>query len=68
VGVPFFIVAMEKSRRRLAIPLAMAIVALPFLAATAYWAFFSQRNWLGIPLFALALIPMGASAAANFSV
>jgi hypothetical protein len=67
VGVPFFIVMMGKSRRWLLIPQAVAMAVLPFLAATVYWAFFSQRNWLGVLLFALTLIPMGVSVAANFS-
>ena len=67
VGVPFFIIMMGKSRRLLVIPQAMAAAALPLLAATVYWAFFSQRNWLGILLFALTLIPAGAAAAVNFS-
>jgi hypothetical protein len=67
VGVPFFIVMMGKSPRRVLIPQAVAIAVLPLLAATVYWAFFSQRNWLGILLFALTLIPAGVSVAVNFS-
>ncbi|MDR0598244.1 MAG: hypothetical protein LBG14_07035 [Treponema sp.] len=67
VGIPFFITMMGKSRRWLIIPQAVAVAVLPLLAATAYWAFFSQRNWLGILLFALTLIPVGASAAVNRS-
>jgi hypothetical protein len=67
VGVPFFIVMMEKSRRWLVIPQAIAAAILPFLAATAYWAFFSQQNWLGTLLFVLTAIPAGVSAAINFS-
>jgi hypothetical protein len=63
VGVPFFIVMMGKSRGWLLIPQAMAAVALPFLAATVYWAFFCQRTWLGMLLFALTLIPAGVSVA-----
>jgi hypothetical protein len=67
VGVPFFIVMMGKSGRWLIIPQALAMVVLPFLAATVYWAFFSQQNWLGILLFLLSLIPVGVAAVANFS-
>lgn len=66
-GVPFFIVMMGKSRRWLILPQAMAAAALPLLAATTYWAFFSQRNWLGILLFLLTLIPLGVSMAINCS-
>jgi hypothetical protein len=67
VGVPFFMGLTGKSRNWLVIPLAMAIVALPLLAATVYWAFFCQRNWLGILLFLPALIPAAASVAVNFA-
>jgi hypothetical protein len=66
-GVPFFIVMMGRSGRWFVIPLALAGAVLPFLAATVYWAFFSQRNRLGILLFALTLIPMGVSTAVNLS-
>jgi uncharacterized membrane protein YqaE (UPF0057 family) len=67
VGVPFFFVMMGKSGKLLIILQALAAAALPFLAATVYWAFFSQQNWLGILLFLLTLIPPGVSVAANFS-
>jgi hypothetical protein len=67
VGVPFFIALVGKSPRLLVIPLAMAGAALPLLAATVYWAFFSQRNWLGLLLLVPALVPLGASTAVNCS-
>ena len=67
VGIPFFFGLMGRSRRWLVILQTMAAVALPLLAATVYWAFFSQRNWLGVLLFALILIPLGASTAAHCS-
>jgi hypothetical protein len=67
VGVPSFILKMGKSRGGRLIVLAAAAVALPFLAATVYWAFFSQRNWLGILLLVPAMIPAGISVAVNFS-
>jgi hypothetical protein len=67
VGVPFFIVLMGKSGGWLLVLQALAVAALPFLAATVYWAFFSQQNWLGMALFLLTLIPMGVSMAVNFS-
>jgi hypothetical protein len=66
-GVPFFIAMMGRSRRGLVVLQAMAAAALPLLAATAYWAFFSQQNWLGLGLFVLTLVPLGASAAAHCS-
>jgi hypothetical protein len=58
VGVPLFM------KRR--IPGVIAVAALPILAATAYWAFFSQKTWLGFLLLAVTLIPMGVSVAASF--
>jgi hypothetical protein len=58
---------MGKFRGVLLVVQAGAAGALPFLAATVYWAFFSQRNWLGITLFVLTMIPAGVSVAANFS-
>jgi hypothetical protein len=67
VGVPFFIHKMGKFRGRRLIVQAAAAGALPFLAATVYWAFFSQRNWLGMMLFVLTMIPAGVSTAANCS-
>jgi hypothetical protein len=67
VGAAFFIALMGKSRRLLAIPLAMAIAALPLLAATVYWAFFSHRDWLGLLLLIPALVPMVVSVATRLS-
>jgi hypothetical protein len=67
VGVPFFIALMGKSPRLLVIPLALAVAALPLLAATVYWAFFSQQNWLGLLLVVPTLAPMGLSVATRFS-
>ncbi|GHV96698.1 hypothetical protein AGMMS50293_30180 [Spirochaetia bacterium] len=59
VGIPFFInCIMRNSRWHIAVPSGLAILVLPFLAATAYWAFFSQQPLLGFALFLAALIPM----------
>jgi hypothetical protein len=66
-GVSFFIALMGKSGRLLAVPLAMAVAVLPLLAATAYWAFFSQRGWLGLLLLLPTLAPMVVSAATQLS-
>jgi hypothetical protein len=58
-GIPFFInCIMRNSRWYAAVPSGLAILVLPFLAATAYWAFFSQQPFLGFTLFFAALIPM----------
>jgi hypothetical protein len=66
VGVPFFIrIAMEHFGWVL-IPVFMAMAALPFLAASSYWAFFAQRPGLGFLFFFLTLIPMGISTGVSF--
>jgi hypothetical protein len=66
VGIPFF----SGIRRfpRTNIPAVIAMAALPFLAATAYWAFFSQRTRLGFLLLAITLIPMGISVLRKFVI
>jgi hypothetical protein len=40
---------------------ALAILAVPALAAASYWAFFSQKTALGFLLFLVTLVPAGAS-------
>jgi hypothetical protein len=67
VGLPFFSALAPRRFTWTRIPLALATAALPFLAATAYWAFFSQRTWLGFLLLAITLIPMGLSVTFSFS-
>jgi hypothetical protein len=67
-GLPFFMNLAGKYRGSMTmLLLALAVAILPFLAASSYWAFFSQRNWLGILLFVPALLPMVVSAVANFT-
>jgi hypothetical protein len=39
----------------------ICILVLPGLAATAYWAFFSQQTLLGVGLLLAANIPLGLS-------
>jgi hypothetical protein len=65
-GVPFFM-NMTRPNRAIAMLRALAVAALPLLAATSYWAFFSQQTWIGILLFVPALLPAVISAAVNFS-
>jgi hypothetical protein len=43
------------------IPAALAALVLPFLAATVYWAFFSQRTLMGFLLLFAAIIPLVGS-------
>jgi hypothetical protein len=66
-GLPFFMNMTRKSSGGLGALRALAVAILPFLAATSYWAFFSQRTWLGILLFVPALLPAVISAGVNFT-
>ncbi|MDR2371336.1 MAG: hypothetical protein LBD71_07630 [Treponema sp.] len=56
-GIPLFIDFMAKRRVSIIISSAFAILAMPFLASVVYWAFFSQRNFLGAALLSVTLIP-----------
>ncbi|GHV78861.1 hypothetical protein AGMMS49944_06520 [Spirochaetia bacterium] len=60
VGIPVF---MKGTVRILRV---LVMVVLPFLAATAYWAFFAQRTVLGFLLLGVTLIPMGISVIGSF--
>ncbi|MDR1250195.1 MAG: hypothetical protein LBK63_12950 [Treponema sp.] len=67
-GLPCFMNMTGKSRGKIMMLLrALAVTVLPLLAATSYWAFFSQRTWIGILLFVPALLPAVVSAAVNFT-
>jgi hypothetical protein len=62
IGISFFIGRMTHGSRHNArwytlIPSVLGIAALPVAATTSWWAFFSQRNFLGILLLAVSLIP-----------
>jgi hypothetical protein len=58
VGIPGLLRIILNGRPRIIIPMALVILALPFLAATAHWAFFSQRQILGILMLTLSCLPM----------
>ena len=59
VGIPFFIGFFMTSYQWYArISSVLGILALPFLAATAWWAFYSQKTILGIVFFTLSIIPL----------
>jgi hypothetical protein len=66
-GLPFFMGMTGNSRWGIRIFRTLAVTVLPLLAATSYWAFFSQQTWLGILLFVPALLPAVISAAVNFT-
>jgi hypothetical protein len=61
VGLPLFINIILNGPRPAFFPAVLGALALPLTAASASWAFFSQRSVLGFALFFLALIPAGVS-------
>ena len=67
VGIPFFIdLIMSVGNWFIKILSVLCILALPFLAATAWWAFYSQRLNLGIIFLGLSLIPLIVSMLISF--
>jgi hypothetical protein len=60
VGIPFLAgIIMEERLVPLIVCLALAILGLPLLAATGYWAFFSQKQLTGALLLSLTALPLG---------
>jgi hypothetical protein len=67
LGVPFFIDRVFQVSRWYAVaPLGLAILALPFTASTAWWAFYSQKFSLGVLLLFITLVPMLISMILSF--
>jgi len=58
VGIPFFITIIQNSRVFVIIPSSLAILIIPFAAASSYWAFYSQKISWGFLLLLIAAIPM----------
>jgi hypothetical protein len=67
VGISFFIRIIQNSFGYVIILPIIGIAALPFSAATVYWAFFSQQFPLGAALLCVTLIPMLISAGTSFA-
>ena len=65
-GMGFFISIAQNGWGLSVIPAVLGAVVLPFIAATAYWALFSQYTLLGIILLALSLVPMVFSVGSAF--
>jgi hypothetical protein len=64
LGIPLFINIISlnaRGRLLVIVPAVLAILAIPLLAATAYWAFFSQKTALGFCLFFITLAPAAVS-------
>jgi len=58
VGIPFFIRFIQDSRPLAIVLSSIAILAIPFAAASSYWALFYHRTFLGIILLIAAAAPM----------
>jgi hypothetical protein len=56
-GIPLFVGGIAAGKPPVIAASAFGILALPALAATAYWAFFSQRTLLGFAALAASLVP-----------
>ena len=67
VGIPFFITIILNSRPALATLSCLAALFVPFAAATSYWAFFSQRTFLGVLFLLAAAAPMLVSVTMSFA-
>jgi len=67
VGIPFFINLILNNMRPVILALScLALVFIPFAAATAYWAFFSHQTAIGVILFVVAIAPMLTTASLSF--
>jgi hypothetical protein len=66
-GMAFFAVCiMRNPRWYVIIPLVLIIAALPVVATTAWWAFFSQQTIMGYLFLALSIVPVVISMAVQF--
>jgi hypothetical protein len=66
VGIPFFIDIILRSRILVIIPSALVIIIIPLAASCSYWAFYAQRNYLGLLFLFAALAPMLVSLILSF--
>ena len=66
VGIPFLAGFAKHPRRSFAVFAVLGAFALPFVAATSWWAFFSQQTFLGFALFAVSLAPAVVSVVSDF--
>jgi hypothetical protein len=63
-GIFFFLTLLRK--RKGMFPLLLGLLLLPGIAAASYWAFFSQKFYLGLLFLILSLIPMGIRISVSF--
>jgi len=66
VGVSFFIDIIQNGRILVIVPASLAIIIVPFAASCSYWAFFAQKNYIGLLSLFAALVPMLVSALLSF--
>jgi hypothetical protein len=58
-GIPLLLRLLPDRKGIIFFPLLTALILLPITAATSYWAFFSQKFYLGLFFLIISLIPMG---------
>jgi hypothetical protein len=66
LGIPFFIRILMDTYGLRMLPPALGALIIPFIAATTYWAFFSQRYLLGALLFLITCLPMGIQVVSGY--
>ena len=67
VGVPFFINLIKTGQVFIIIISSLTILVIPLAAASSYWAFYSQKLYLGLLFLAVAAGPMIVSTILCFS-
>jgi hypothetical protein len=65
-GVSFFINIIQKGRPLVILSSALAIIIIPLAASCSYWAFYAQRNYLGLLFLFATLAPMLVSMILSF--
>ena len=65
-GIPFFINMILNSHRYVVVPASIAILFIPFAAASSYWAFHDQKTSLGFVFCFAAAAPMLVSIAISY--
>ena len=66
VGIPFFIALILSSPKWVIAPASLAILIIPFAAASSYWAFYSQKASMGFLFLLVAAAPLLVSMVLSF--
>jgi hypothetical protein len=56
-GIPFFVSGIMQRRWFVCVPLSLGAVAIPIIAATSWWAFYSHQFSVGYLLLIISLVP-----------